>query len=552
MNLRKWFGGVVADAKATIDIDEHGKSEQLVRHLGLISVVIFTVTQAVGAGILTTPGIIASKYAGSWGFLSFLWAGLIVIPPAMCIAYNASRSGSAGSTGSYACRNLGQFIGFLMFIDVMLECIGGTAAVAVSQADHILLMSGVKKGDVGWWTYWTTTPVEGVQWGYLLVSMAVIGGGLWMALKGLGGLRAKVPSHVNRVTSRMIAGSLAAVGGLAVVGGSALALGVALPSINLLSVAVVAVVTMVLLRGIKETAMLTNIFTGVKLLTLTVICVLLGLHFDWANINRPLPAGLPGTLAGASGAFFAYVGLDLATTSAGETKNPKRNVPLGMLLGAVLVMILYVVASACLNGAVPLEQLAKGEHKAAPFANALIYLGYDGAAWWVALGSTVAMVSVVLASAYSTTRLLFNISQHRLLPAWFEQVTTQKSWFFGAGVPVVATLTVGAFISILTALLDVEELMHLTNIGTMTAFITVSAIVLVSVIRETNWRSVGAIKGGFWGIIALLGIAGPARLMIELPWEAFVRLGVVWGLVTLVFVFYSRHHSLANKHTPVA
>ncbi|MBY0551530.1 MAG: amino acid permease [Candidatus Obscuribacterales bacterium] len=549
MNLRKWFGGVVADARTTIDIDEHGKSEQLVRHLGLFSIVVFTVTQAVGAGILTTPGIIATKYAGSWGFLSFLWAGLIVIPPAMCIAYNASRSGSAGSTGSYASKYLGQYIGFLMFVDVMLECVGGTAAVAVSQADHILLMAGVKQGDVGWWSFWTTTPVHGVMWGYVLAAMPIMGGGLWAVMKGLSGFRVKVPAS-RAIGTRMFDGIVVTLGILAIFGGAALTLCVALPSINLLSVAVVAAVTLVLLRGIKETAMFTNVFTGIKLLTLAAICVLLGLHFDWALINQPLPAGLPGTLAGASGAFFAYVGLDLATTSAGETKNPKRNVPLGMLLGAVLVMILYVLASACLNGSVPLEVLAKGEHKAAPFANALIYLGYDGAAWWVALGSTVAMVSVVLASAYSTTRLLFNISQHRLLPAWFEQVSTEKTWFWGKGVPVVATLTVFAFISFLTALLDVEELMHLTNIGTMTAFITVSAIVLVNVIRETNWRSIGALKGGFWGFVALLGIAGPARLMAELPIEAYIRLGVVWTLVTIVFVFYSRHRSLARLHTP--
>lgn len=538
MNLRKWFGGVVADARATIDIDEHGKTDQLVRHLGLFSIVIFTVTQAVGAGILTTPGIISAKYAGSWGFLSFLWAGLIVIPPAMCIAYNAARSGSAGSTGSYASRYLGQYIGFLMFVDVMLECVGGTAAVAVSQADHILLICGIDpKVDQGWWTFWTTTPVHGVLWGYLLLSLAMIGGGLWSGYKGFKGFRSQVPGRA--IGTRMFDGIVAVLGCLTVGGGITLALNVALPSINLLSVAVVGVATLVLMRGIKETAALTNFFTAVKLVTLGAICYYLGKHFNWDNINQPLPPGLPGTLAGASGAFFAYVGLDLATTSAGETKNPKRNVPLGMLLGAVLVMIMYVVAAACLNGAVPLEVLLEGKHKAAPFANALLHLKYHNAATWVAIGSTVAMISVVLASAYSTTRLLFNIAQHRLLPSVFEKVNSR-------GVPVVATLTVGGVIALLTAVLDVEELMHLTNIGTMTAFITVSLIVLVNVIRETKWKSSAAFAGGFWVLIALLGIAGPARLMAELPWEAYARLLVVWTLVTFVFVFYSRHRSLAR------
>jgi APA family basic amino acid/polyamine antiporter len=545
LGMKKWFAGLLRDARSTIDIEEHERSNKLVRHLGLVSVVVFTVTQAVGAGILTTPGIISAKYAGSWGFLSFLWAGLIVIPPAMCIAYNAARSANAGSTGSYACRYFGQYIGLLMFVDVMLECVGGTAAVAVSQSDHIMLILGLGKEDVGWWTYWTTTPLHGVKWVYLLAAVAAGLAGAWLAYSswlGQASRSAEQPSSRSGkalAVIRMLAGGLL----LTLAVASAVTFAVTLPSINLLSVLVVAVITGVLLRGIKETAWLTNFFTAVKMLVLAVICVLLGLHFDWANINQQLPAGMPGTLAGASGAFFAYVGLDLATTSAGETKNPQRNVPLGMLLGAVVVMLLYVAASACLNGAVPYQKLADGDHAAAPFAKALMILGYDTAAAWVAVGSTLAMVSVVLASAYSTTRLLYNIAQHRLVPSIFEKVNHR-------GVPVAATLTVGGVISLLTGLLDVEELMHLTNIGTMTAFVTVSAIVLVNVIRETNWSSNGAFKGAFWVIVALAGIAGPARLMVELPLEAYIRLVAVWTLVTVMFVFYSRHRSLARLQNP--
>lgn len=545
LGIKNWFAGVLRDARATVDIDEHEKSDKLVRHLGLVSVVVFTVTQAVGAGILTTPGIISAKYAGSWGFLSFLWAGLIVIPPAMCIAYNAARSANAGSTGSYACRHFGQYIGLLMFVDVMLECIGGTAAVAVSQADHIMLILGLGKNDVGWWTYWTTTPLHGVKWSYLLAAVAAGSAGAWLTYSRRLGQASDSAGQPSSRSGKVLAVTRRIAGGLlmALAVASAVTFAMTLPSVNLLSVLVVAAITGVLLRGIKETAWLTNFFTAVKLLVLAVICVMLGRHFDWANINQPLPAGMPGTLAGASGAFFAYVGLDLATTSAGETKNPQRNVPLGMLLGAVVVMLLYVVASACLNGAVPYQKLADGDHTAAPFAKALIILGYDTAAAWVAVGSTLAMVSVVLASAYSTTRLLYNIAQHRLVPSTFQKVNHR-------GVPVVATLTVGGVISLLTGLLDVEELMHLTNIGTMTAFVTVSAIVLVNVLRETNWGSTGAVKGTFWVIVALAGIAGPARLMIELPLEAYIRLLAVWTLVTVLFVFYSRHRSLARLQNP--
>ncbi len=169
-------------------------------------------------------------------------------------------------------------------------------------------------------------------------------------------------------------------------------------------------------------------------------------------------------------------------------------------------------------------------------------LGYKSAAIWVGIGSTMALISVVLASAYATTRLLFNMAQHGLMPNAFEKVSEKRQ------VPVLATLVVGGGIATLTALMAVGELMHLTNIGTMTAFITISLTVLVLTVKETAWRTRnGALKGAFWLVVATLGIIGPARLMLELPWEAFARLVAVWALVVILFVTYSRHHSLARK-----
>ncbi|MBX9691872.1 MAG: hypothetical protein K2Z81_05770, partial [Cyanobacteria bacterium] len=212
------------------------------------------------------------------------------------------------------------------------------------------------------------------------------------------------------------------------------------------------------------------------------------------------------------------------------------------------------LASYFLMAAVPYHMLGEGgEGEAAPMIRALEILGYSTVAIWVGIGSTVALISVVLASAYSTTRLLFNMSQHGLLPGVFSKVTEGETRIFGFAitkekVPVVSTLVVGGGIALLTAVLDVGELMHLTNIGTMTAFITVSLTVLVKTVLETSWtKPKQAVFGAFWIIVSVLGIIGPFRLMMELPWEAFARLVVVWGLVTVLFVFYSRHHSLARR-----
>ncbi len=535
-SVRQWFADVKRDATLTINIEETHGQDKLNRQLGLISIVLFTITQAVGAGILTTPGIIARDYAGPNGWLSFLWAGLICAPAALCLAKMASITSRSGSTGSYACLVLGQFVGILMFFDVMLECLGGTAAVAVSQADHIKMILriafGVHLPDVI-----TKTP-EIVQWGSL--GCAIISGALCAVLCKSGWRNRSAIEPKKRISSQLSLVVGGASGLLSLF--SVIDFATALPSINLLSMAVVGLITAILLRGIKETAFLTNVFTITKLIVISVIIFLLAQHYDPANLALPVPERLPGALAGASIAFFAFVGLDLATTTSGETKNARRNVPIGMLTGLVAVTVLYVVAAYFMSAAVPYNQIgAGGAEEAAPMAQALEILGYKTAVVWVALGSTVALVSVLLASAYSTTRLVFNMAQHKLLPEAFEKVSEKRQ------VPVLATVMVGVFVALLTGLLAVGELMHLTNIGTMTAFITISLTVLVKTARETNWKvRREAITGIFWLVVAMLGIAGSGRLMMELPWEAFARLFTVWIAVSILFIFYSRHRSLAR------
>ncbi len=540
LGLKNWFSGLWHDATYKVDIDEHLGGEKLVRSLGLWSVFLFTVTQAVGAGILTNPGIIASQYAGSHAWMSFLQAGLICAAPALCLARLATLSTRSGSTGSYACMAFGQLLGLLMFIDVAMECIGGTAAVAVSQAEHVKMaldMSfGLKLPD-----WLTETPTE-VPWLYFGAAFVGLNLGAILAYSSFKTLKQQALSLKKRVfqSCKLTVGFLLFAGGAV----SCVLFLSQLHSINLLSMGIIVLVTLVLMRGIGETKLFTNIFTVVKLLVIATVVVLLAMHYDPSLLSRPIPAGMPGTLGGASVAFFAYVGLDMATTAAGETKNPKRNIPMGMLLGLIAVIALYVAATYFLCAAVPFEQLAPGgKGTAAPMAKALEILGYKSATIWVTVGSTVALISVLLASAYSTTRLLFNMAQHKMLPAVFEKVNHRQ-------VPVVATLVVGASIATLTALLAVDELMHLTNIGTMTCFITASAIVLVKVLRETQWSDRRkALSGAFWVLVAILGILGPARLMIELPLTAFIRLAVVWSIVIGFFVFYGRHHSLARSKT---
>jgi APA family basic amino acid/polyamine antiporter len=533
-HFRDWLLGLKHDITRTIDVEEphHGAGE-LNRQLGLFSIFLFTLTQAVGAGILTTPGIIAGRYTGGQAWEAFLIAGLVCAPAALCLAKMASFTAKSGSTGSYACLVLGQFVGLLMFIDVMLECVGGTAAVAVSQADHIKLILRLT-GGMELPEALTHTP-DHAQW--LMLAVAVVGSGIGALIwrTGRRDLRAATSAFERIVSSLTI---VLASAPCLVAGGAAALFVITLPSGNLLAVGVVAVATAILLRGINETKWVSNPLTVLKVLVIgALICIFAG-HFSWDNINRPATTPLLGVKHGAAAAIFAFVGFDLATTASGETKNPKRNVPLGMLLALVAVTVFYVAVAFFMCGAVPYDMLYQpGNEAAAPMARALEILGYSRGAVWVAGASTLALMSVVLTTMYSTTRLLYNIAQHHMLPQSLAAVSSKRQ------VPVNATLLVALVVASLALLLDVDELMHLTNVGTMTAFITVSLTVLVKTLKETRWSNGWRDKFGgvFWVVVAVLGVAGSGWLITGLPWTALARLLVVWSSVTVLFIVYSRH-----------
>ncbi|MBX9692840.1 MAG: hypothetical protein K2Z81_10680, partial [Cyanobacteria bacterium] len=241
------------DATLKINIEEahHGAgSAQLMRQLGLFSVILFTITQAVGSGILTTPGIIAHDYAGPHAWMSFLWAGLICAPPALCLARMASKTAISGSTGSYACLVLGQFVGLLMFTDVAMECIGGTAAVAVSQADHIKMI--YKLIGEKWLGYEHVAFPQSIShhpkevfWGLLLLTLGGIALGAtlipigWKRLKQL-----KSSTLVESLKGGALA--LAGVAGVVVAVVSGYEFFVSSSSINFLSMSVVLLITVVL------------------------------------------------------------------------------------------------------------------------------------------------------------------------------------------------------------------------------------------------------------------------------------------------------------------
>ncbi|MDZ4838295.1 MAG: hypothetical protein SGJ27_31310 [Candidatus Melainabacteria bacterium] len=266
-----WVSGVWHDATLKINIDEqHGAgSASLMRQMGLFSVILFTITSAVGSGILTTPGIIARDYAGPYAYMSFLKAGMICLCPALCLAYMASRTMKSGSTGSYACLVLGQLPGLLMFVDVMMECIGGTAAVAISQADHIKMivrLVGKEYFNQEWHLpdAITKTPTH-VNW--VMLFSAIACGIIAAVLVGYGRrlLQKKTDAKNHKQTrfNTVTALALAAIAGAAC-GFCAIRFVGDLQSINLLSMSVVLAVMCILLRGIKETAFLTNLFTITK------------------------------------------------------------------------------------------------------------------------------------------------------------------------------------------------------------------------------------------------------------------------------------------------
>src|SRR5213078_505562 len=208
--------------------------------------------------------------------------------------------------------------------------------------------------------------------------------------------------------------------------------------INVPAFAIVALITWLLLLGVRESARANNIMVAIKLMVLALFIIMGTQHINTANLHPFAPNGFTGIHQGAAIVFFAYIGFDAISTAAEETKNPQRNLPIGILGGLAICTFIYVIIGFVLTGMVPYKELAVAD----PLARALQLAGFKAIGWFVALGAAVSMSAVLLVFQYGQPRIFFAMGRDGLLPAWAARVHPRTR------IPATTTILTGVFVAL--------------------------------------------------------------------------------------------------------
>src|SRR6476659_492800 len=362
--------------------DTHG-ANSLKRTLGAGDLIMLAIGAVIGAGIFGAIGTAAAGQLGPNGevirngagpalVFSFLLLGGACALAGLCYAELAAMIPQAGSAYAYSYATLGELVAWIIGWDLILEYAVGNVAVAISWGDYfntLLRGFGVQL------PVWLTT-------GYRTALLS--------ANPEIHGLLESAP-HVAGVPIL----------------------------IHLPAFTIVMVITWLLLRGARESVTANNIMVVIKLLALTLFVVVGATHLHRENYRPFAPNGFTGIHQGAAIVFFAYIGFDAISTAAEETKNPQRNLPIGILGGLAICTVIYVIVGAVLTGMVPYQQLA---NSADPLAYALQATGFTGVGWLVALGAAVSMSAVLLVFQYGQPRIFFSMARDGLLPQWAARV----------------------------------------------------------------------------------------------------------------------------------
>ena len=424
--------------------DEAGEEGEhtLKRSLGALNLIALGIGAIIGAGIFVLTGSAAAQYAGPAIILSFVLAGTGCLFAGLCYAEFASLIPIAGSAYTYGYATLGELFAWIIGWDLILEYAFGAATVASGWSANVLkalqllqihippqLMATPGTDMVYWQGMWRTA--SSLPMGTPLTSL----------------------SHATA-------------------------------SFNLVAFLAICIITIILVVGIQESATLNTVIVFVKVTTVLtfigVAALYLFAHPDIASANwHPfIPPnttgefgqfGWSGIARGAAVIFFAYIGFDAVSTAAQESKNPQKDMPLGILGSLGICTVLYIVTALLLTGVLKYTQL----NVAAPVADGIEATGVAWGQWLVLIGTIAGLSTVMLVMLLGQSRVFFSMSRDGLLPEWAGRVHPKFR------TPYISSLTVGIFVAIFAAVIPIGILGELVSIGTLLAFVIVCAGVWV-------------------------------------------------------------------------
>jgi basic amino acid/polyamine antiporter, APA family len=461
------------------EADETG-GHSLRRALGALNLVTLGIGAIIGAGIFVITGQAAAQFAGPAIVISFVLAGIACGFAGLCYAEFASLIPIAGSAYTYSYATLGEFIAWIIGWDLILEYAFGAATVAVGWSGHLRAFLR----DIG--LNLPTMPTSDVT---------LFGTTLHLKYDYIGFL-------------------------------------------------VILAITAILVIGIKESA---NFTTAVVILKVAVVCMFIALaaaflaaHSWKPNYWHPfIPPntgttgefGWSGILRGAGVVFFAYIGFDAVSTAAQEAKNPKKDMPFGILGSLVICTILYILVSGLLTHLVPYSQLNVPD----PVVVGVRATGHQWATFLVELGALGGLATVMLVMLLGQSRVFYSMSRDGLLWPWASKIHPRFR------TPYITSIVVGVFVAILATLIPLNVLDEMTSVGTLLAFVLVSAGVWV--MRRTHPELPRPFKTPLVPLVPILSIVFCGALIYGLSPATKWRL-VIWLVIGLVIYFtYSRRHS---------
>ena len=471
---------------------------RLRRILGPVQLTALGVGAVIGAGIFVASGAAAHNVAGPSLMLSYVVAGVTCIFAALCYAEFAAMVPVAGSAFTYAYATLGELFAWIIGWDLVLEYAVGSATVAT-----------------GWSGYFQN-------------------------------VLAKLGVHIPKLLSESPWKWDAAAGHFVSTGSM----------INLPAIIIVALVTAILVKGIHESANFNATMVGIKL---AAVLFVIGVGaffitktnwspfapFGWSGISffghhvagQVDAGGNPvGMLAGAAIIFFAYIGFDSVSTHTEEAKNPQRDVPIGIIASLLLCTVLYIGVVAVLTGMVKFDQLDIN----APVSIAFKQKGIGWAEGLIAAAGVAGITSVLLVMMLSGPRVFLAMARDGLVPRGFFGDVHPKF-----RTPWKSTILIGLFVMVLSGLAPIDFLLHLTNIGTLLAFVIVCAAVLI--MRKKHPEAERPFRCPWVPFVPVMGILSCLLLMFSLPVGNWWRLGGWLALGLVIYFTYGMRHSVMRQ-----
>jgi APA family basic amino acid/polyamine antiporter len=502
----------------TLLAETHDQATRLKKALGPFDLILLGIGAIIGAGIFATVGTAAAgdalrPGAGPALILSFAITAVACGFSALCYAELASLVPVSGSAFTYAYATFGELVAWIIGWDLIIEYGVGAIAVSISWSGYFLeLLRGFGLSLPAWATIDMRSAVRGFEAATALLNSGTpfteLDHGLqhtWQAVHDA--------PHV---------------------------LGVPVVC-NIPAIIIVALLTMILIVGIKSSTRFNAIMVAIKLLVLGFfICV--GIFYVKPDNWVPFaPNGFIGIRAGAAIVFFAYIGFDCVSTVAEETRNPRRDMPIGIIGSLIICTIVYMIVAAVFTGIMPFSvlQTSLAHEKAEPLTLAMQHINLPWAAGIVAFGSVIAHVAVLLVLMLGQARIFFSMARDGLLPSMFSRVHRKFR------TPYITTIVIGIVVALFAACTNIEEMVDLTNIGTLFAFTLVCFGVIVLRLKEPHRHR--PFKVPFSPITPLLGVIACVFLITGLPAVTWVRFFLWLALGLVVYFAYGFRHSLLHK-----